>query len=103
VTVLARLLLRPASLEVGTGDLVALIGPSGSGKTTLMRALADVSDGSSWCLARTAAESTRGQPFRGRPCISNERDSGELRFKPKPTPWLKHAPISSAGRVRRAD
>ncbi len=44
VTVLARLLLRPASLEVGTGDLVALIGPSGSGKTTLMRALADVSD-----------------------------------------------------------
>lgn len=41
---LARLLLRPASLEVGTGDLVALIGPSGSGKTTLMRALAGLGD-----------------------------------------------------------
>lgn len=47
MTVPARLL-RPASLEVGTGDLVALIGPSRSGKTTLLRALAglgDVTDG----------------------------------------------------------
>ena len=35
-------LLGPASISVGTGELVAVIGPSGSGKTTLLRALAGV-------------------------------------------------------------
>lgn len=39
-----RRLLHPASLEVRTGELVALIGPSGTGKTTLLRALAGVSE-----------------------------------------------------------
>ncbi len=32
--------LKQTSLEVGTGELVALLGPSGSGKTTLLRLIA---------------------------------------------------------------
>jgi len=37
-----RVLVRPVSLEVGAGELVAVIGPSGAGKTSLLRALAGV-------------------------------------------------------------
>src|ERR1700758_5032590 len=44
VTVDGTRLLAPASLEVRTGELVALIGPSGSGKTSLLRVLAGMSD-----------------------------------------------------------
>ncbi len=44
LTVPQRRLLHPSSLEVSTGELVALIGPSGTGKTTLLRALAGVSE-----------------------------------------------------------
>jgi ABC-type multidrug transport system ATPase subunit len=39
-----RWILKGASLEVSTGELVGLIGPSGSGKTTLVRVLAGVAE-----------------------------------------------------------
>ena len=44
VAVARATLLRDASLEVRTGELVALIGPSGSGKTTLLKAMAGVAE-----------------------------------------------------------
>jgi len=40
VTLAGRL--RPTDLDLGAGQLVALIGPNGGGKTSLLRALADV-------------------------------------------------------------
>ncbi len=36
---LAVLALRPTTLEIGTGEYVAVVGPSGSGKTTLLSIL----------------------------------------------------------------
>lgn len=40
----ARVLLRPVSLELGAGELVAVIGPSGAGKTSLLRALTGIAE-----------------------------------------------------------
>jgi iron complex transport system ATP-binding protein len=35
-----RAILGPASIEIGTGEIVALVGPNGSGKSTLLRLFA---------------------------------------------------------------
>lgn len=49
------LVLRSLSLQVGTGELVAIMGPSGSGKTTLLNCIAaiDTPDGGEIALAGT--------------------------------------------------
>jgi phosphonate transport system ATP-binding protein len=69
----APLALRPLSLQVASGEQVAVIGPSGAGKTTLLQAIACalppasgrlVLDGEDpWALPRRALQRLRGRLF----------------------------------------
>jgi hypothetical protein len=47
---IARVVLQPAELRVGAGELVGLVGPNGSGKTTLLRSVAALipAEGNVW-------------------------------------------------------
>lgn len=60
VVVKEKTILRPATLSVPRGEMLALIGPSGSGKSTLLRLLAGVS----WPSAGEA--SVDGEPLAAR-------------------------------------
>ena len=53
-------ILRPTTLTIGRGEMLALIGPSGSGKSTLLRLLAGVSRPTS------GEASVDGEPLRAR-------------------------------------
>ena len=51
--------LRDVDLEVGTGELVALLGPSGSGKTTLLRIIAGLEAPDSGTILFKGEDATR--------------------------------------------
>ena len=54
------------SLQVGTGELLALLGPSGSGKTTLLRMIAGLESPDSGTILLNEEDATKHDPARRR-------------------------------------
>ena len=72
--------LKEVSLEIPTGELVALLGPSGSGKTTLLRVIAGLEDADpgSGAILFDGEDATSRSSVSGRSasCSSTTRCSG---------------------------
>lgn len=64
VAYLSKQILRGLSLEIGTGEVVALVGANGTGKSTLLKAIAGLIKPTDGSILLDSLEITGGEPHR---------------------------------------